>query len=34
MIKIFSIQEIIQASSNILNSQNQKRLNAKKIISD
>ena len=34
MIKIFSIKEIIQASSNILNSQNQKRLNAKKIISD
>ena len=34
MIKIFSIKEIIQASSNILNSQNPKRLNAKKIISD
>ena len=34
MIKIFSIKEIIQASTDILNSQNQKKLNTKKIISD
>ena len=31
MIKIFSIQEIIQASTNILNSQDQKKINTKKI---
>ena len=30
MIKIFSIKEIIQASTNILNSQNQKKLNTRK----
>ena len=30
MIKIFSIQEIIQASTNILNSKDQKKLNTKK----
>ena len=30
MIKIFSIKEIIQASTNILNSQNQKKLDTKK----
>ena len=34
MIKIFSIKEIIQASTDILNSQNQKKLNTKKIIGD
>ena len=34
MIRVFSIEEIIQASNNILNSQNQKKLINKKNIGD
>ncbi len=34
MIKIFSIKEIIQASTDILNTQNKKKINTKKIIGD